>query len=96
MEERYPIISSTWEMFGSAGFFSASLRASDELKCIMGLQYGVIVCSFFSNYFIGQLFFRGPYPGTTSILRNRVFEIMIQAFALLQGNTEPFPCWLYL
>lgn len=36
------------------------------------------------------LFIQRWYPGT-SILRNGVLEIMIQACALLAGNTEPLP-----
>lgn len=55
-EEKCPIVSSIWEMFGSAGFFSASLRAFNRLKCIVGLQYGAIVCGFFPDEFIGKLF----------------------------------------
>lgn len=75
-EEKCPIVSSIWEMFGSAGFFIASLRAFNRLKCVVGLQYGAIVCGFFSDEFIGKLFTQGPYPGA-SIWRNGIFKIMI-------------------
>lgn len=49
------MVSSIWEMFGSTGFFSASLlRAFNKLKCVVGLQYETIICSLSSNYFTGN------------------------------------------
>lgn len=70
------MVSSIWGMFALAGFFSASLRALNRLKCVTGLSYGAIVCGFFSDEFIGKLFIQGLYPGT-SIPINGIFEIMI-------------------
>lgn len=83
MEERYTMVSSIWEMFGSAGFVSASLRTSSEVKCIMGLQYGAIVCRFFSDYFIGQLF----------ILKGHILGQPSWEIELLKSWSRPLSCF---